>query len=350
VSQGPIEPIAGSCGLCGGPRFDAPFIAYDRVVARADDYVYARCRACGLVSLVPTPRDEDIDGFYPDEYEPHAPAAGSEGRPTLGFFGRQAARHRFTTSARRREDAMGRMLWAASGAAMRDTLDPRGANRMLDVGCGSGRLLSRHRDLGWEVRGIDPSARAVAACHDRGLPVQQAGLLEADLPSRHFDVVLLNHVIEHVPRPLEALGRARELLAPGGVIVVVTPNVGGAGFRLHGSCWYALDAPRHLHLFDSHALDELARRVGLVVEKTVSEASPRVLAASRHYARTQGPVLPPGLAARAAALSRSAEEEMGRGFVRAIRPAAHVLAWLGFGETLRAQLAHAPAPGEEVVR
>ena len=338
MSEVALEPVEGVCALCGGRRFDAPLVAYDRVVARADDYVYARCSACGLLSLVPTPRDDEINGFYPDDYEPHARARGGDSPKPFGFFEGQAARHRFATTARRRDDALGRMLQMASGALMRDVLDPRGENRMLDVGCGSGRLLARHRDLGWEVRGIDPSARAVAACHDRGLPVQQAGLLEADLPRRHFDVILLNHVIEHVPRPLEALGRARELLAPGGAIAVVTPNAGGLGFRLYGSCWYALDAPRHLHLFDSHSLEALARRSGLAEEKTATEASPRVLAASRHYARTQGPVLPPGLSARAAALARSAEEEMGRGFVRAIRPLAHGLAWLGLGETLRAQL------------
>ena len=238
-----------------------------------------------------------------------------------------------------REGVWGRMLRAASRLAVPGLMDPRGRNRLLDVGCGGGRILARHRAFGWEVRGIDPSERAVAACRAQGLPVQQAGLMEADLPRRHFDVILLHHVIEHVPRPLEALRRTRELLAPGGAIVLVTPNVAGLGFRIYGSCWYALDAPRHLHLFDARSLIRLCEAAGSRIESLRTEASPRILVASRHRARTQGAILPPGLAARTAALARSREQGEGsRGLRRAIRPAAQVLAWLGYGETLRATL------------
>ena len=151
VAPGGVEGVEGVCAVCGGRRFDDPIVAFDRTVARADDYVYARCHGCGLVSMVPTPRHDEIDGFYPDENEPHAPDKVAA-HPGLGFFERQAAQHRYATCARRREDALGRLLWLVSAMLMRDVLDPRGKSRLLDVGCGSGRLLARHRDLGWEVR------------------------------------------------------------------------------------------------------------------------------------------------------------------------------------------------------
>ncbi len=341
VSPGGLRHGPQPCSTCGSDRFRTLFEAWDRQFARREDWVYGRCEACGLVSLRPLPREPELASYYPRDYAPHAPPSapdrGDARRP--GALERFAVRHRFGTDASRRTDAWGRVGRGLSRWLARGLIEPRGSNRLLDVGCGSGRVLERHRALGWEVRGIDPGARAVEACHARGLPVQQAGLLEADLPSRHFDVILLHHVIEHVPRPLDALRRARELLAPSGEVHVVTPNVGGLGFRLYGSCWYALDAPRHLHLFDRGSLSRVCESAGLSVASMTSEPSARILASSRHYQRSQGATLPPGLAARSAALERSrGRGDGGRGFRRAIRPVTRVAAWLGGGEILRATL------------
>jgi len=210
---------------------------------------------------------------------------------------------------------------------------------MLDVGCGSGGWLVRHRELGWRVSGIEPNPQAAKRCREQGLEVQAAELAEASLPEAHFDLIWLHHVIEHVPTPVEALRRIRGALAPGGVAVVVTPNVRSLGFRLYGSCWYAIDAPRHLRLFDARTLSALAARAGLAALETRTEASARVLASSRHYYRSQGPVLPPGLAARAAILQRSREPDgQTPAFRRAMRPLAWGAARLGWGESLRASL------------
>ncbi len=300
--------MSGGCALCGGERFEEDVIVYDRVVARRDDYRLRRCTACTLVCLAPFP--EETASLYPEDYEPHAPEA-----PDV-----RAGRE-------------------PSWLERRRLIEPRGGRRLLDVGCGSGRLLARHRALGWDVRGIEPNEAAARICRERGFSVASVSLEEAELPKAHFDAILLHHVIEHVRRPVDALRQVKETLAPGGLVVVVTPNVGGLGFRLYGSCWYALDAPRHLHLFDARTLKLLAERAGLEAGRIGSEASPRVLASSRHYLRSQGAVLPSGLAARAAVIDRSGDEDPSvAAFRRAIRPVAWAASWLGFGETLRARL------------
>jgi SAM-dependent methyltransferase len=215
---------------------------------------------------------------------------------------------------------------------------------MLDVGCGSGHLLARHRDLGWSVAGIEPNRRAAEACRAQGLDVQVADLFHASLPAAHFDLIWLHHVIEHVKRPVEALERVRFALAPDGAVVLVTPNLRSLGFRLYGSCWYAIDAPRHLRLFDARTLAALARRAGLETAKFRSVPSARLLAMSRHYHRTQGPVLPAGIAARAAILERSREEDPDtRRFRRLVRPVSWAASRIGWGESLRAELVAAGA-------
>lgn len=310
------------CELCGGDRFEDFLVACDRVNAGRDDYRYRRCRACSLVSLESVP--DDAASAYPVDYEPHS------SRQDL----------RVKRSRRRR--------------SMRELVPPRGGKRLLDIGCGSGRLLARGRDLGWVVSGIEPNERAARSCREQGLDVQTAELSEVSLPAAHFDLVLLHHVIEHIPAPAHALHRVRVALAPDGVVVVVTPNLRSLGFRLYGPCWYAIDAPRHLRLLDAGTLQALARKAGLDAVDVRTESSSRVLDRSRHYQRTQGPVLPPGLAARTAILERSRESDTdSRGFRRMIRPVSWLASRFGGGETLRAQFVAAPesqADGPPVAR
>ena len=98
---------------------------------------------------------------------------------------------------------------------------------MLDLGCWVGFLLAEARDRGWETLGVEPSEFASAYARDRlGLEVLRAGLLEADLPERSFDAVVMGDVIEHLPDPAAALDRIAALLRPGGVVHLALPDAG----------------------------------------------------------------------------------------------------------------------------
>lgn len=59
------------CVLCGSTEFSFPVTAYDRMEARREDYQYCKCSSCGLVSLAPLPGQEEVLGFYPEDYPPH---------------------------------------------------------------------------------------------------------------------------------------------------------------------------------------------------------------------------------------------------------------------------------------
>ncbi|MBN2408840.1 MAG: class I SAM-dependent methyltransferase, partial [Candidatus Aminicenantes bacterium] len=77
-----------------------------------------------------------------------------------------------------------------------------------------------------------------------------------------FQAIVMNHVIEHVPDPSGVLRKCRRLLAPGGRMVIVTPNPAGLGHRLFKKSWANLDPPRHPHLFSPKALRAAAEEAG----------------------------------------------------------------------------------------
>ena len=113
--------------------------------------------------------------------------------------------------------------------------------RLLDVGCGHGLLLDEARALGWEVMGLEVSRRAAAHARDRlRLDVRESTLAAlADEPEPpQFDAIVLADVLEHLDDPLAALDHCRALLAPGGVLCVVTPDPASRTARVTGAAWW----------------------------------------------------------------------------------------------------------------
>ena len=131
---------------------------------------------------------------------------------------------------------------------------PRDGGRLLDVGCGNGSFLKLARDCGWEVVGLDPDPKAVHNASGLGLTVYEGGIEFFDGKSELFDVVTLNHVIEHVHNPIEVLTACHVLLRPGGQLWIETPNIDSLGHALFQKNWFDLDPPRHLVLFNRRSL------------------------------------------------------------------------------------------------
>lgn len=272
------------CSLCGHGDRDLAVLGYDRWFARAGEYAYYCCRGCGLLALDPLPSIEEIAAFYPPAYFARLE---SPRRNLDKQINRLAIRYYYGVASRGRSRVMRRLFAALSGRVLAGILPPHGAARLLDIGCGPGAVLDTYRQLGWEVAGIDQSADAVARARGRGLRVHHGDVFDAPFAAE-FDVVLLSHVIEHVRDPIAVLARAAIFIAPDGKIVILTPNARSLGLRLYGSCWFALEAPRHLMLFDPATIALLARKAGLVPTRVRTSGDANVLTRSRHAARTQG--------------------------------------------------------------
>ena len=139
----------------------------------------------------------------------------------------------------------------------------QGSGRLLDVGCGRGELASAFVQRGWSAAGVDPSVDAVRFARSLGVDAQHGTLDTVDLPAASFDAVIFHHSLEHVPDPLGDLRRSRELLRPGGRVLVAVPYWDSWQRRSFGSRWFHLDVPRHLQHFDAESLAAIVRRAGL---------------------------------------------------------------------------------------
>jgi SAM-dependent methyltransferase len=141
--------------------------------------------------------------------------------------------------------------------SVRHLVRPKGRSRLLDIGCGNGDFLARMRALSWEVHGVEPDPAAAAAARAAGLDVATGTLADVTWPDGSFDAVTMSSVIEHLHDPGAALASAFRLLAPGGMLHLVTPNGDALGAERFGTHWRGLEAPRHLVLFNRRSLTKL---------------------------------------------------------------------------------------------
>ncbi len=143
--------------------------------------------------------------------------------------------------------------------------------RMLDVGCGDGRLAAL-------VKGACPGVW-VAGCDISDVALGKAVALDAafrvdlncdllPLESESADVVTLSEALEHLVEPRHVLTEARRVLTPGGRLLVTVPNFAFWRFRLQalaGTVPPVTADERHFHSFSADSLCRMLTEVGFRV-------------------------------------------------------------------------------------
>lgn len=205
-----------ACPVCGSTHFDADARSQG-VLDLAAPFGVAQCSRCGMRWLDPSPTPEEYDRLYDAVYFDDAVEPGSI-EPWMRDYPRPPE------SARRYSDES-RSLREAHNATMLSRLGaPRAsANRLLEVGCGHGEFLTAARSAGWDVQGVEPSAKAAQSAIESGLNVFH-GNLESFSSDTAFDAIYLSHVFEHLPDPTGALQSLLGMLGEGGQLLVVVPN------------------------------------------------------------------------------------------------------------------------------
>ena len=133
---------------------------------------------------------------------------------------------------------------------------------LLDLGCGRGEWLSVLAEDGLEAWGVDENAEVIAICRQRGLTVELKSITNtlSSIPHRSLGAITLFQVLEHLQFSdvLDVLVKARQLLAPGGVLIAEVPNV--ENIRV-GSGTFWID-PTHVRPLFPPVLRFLAEEAG----------------------------------------------------------------------------------------
>lgn len=155
-------------------------------------------------------------------------------------------------------------------------LIPNTAKRVLDVGCGAGRLgeaLKSRQEV--EVVGIELNEIAAHLAETRldRVLVGDAERVETDWPASHFDAIVFGDILEHLREPQQFLRRAQSWLHPNGTLIASIPNVRNhtvVNALLEGNWTYEsaglLDRD-HVRFFTRREIEKLFFRAGLAIEQ-----------------------------------------------------------------------------------
>jgi SAM-dependent methyltransferase len=204
--------------------------------------------------------------YYRNDYYSFSGLAGVTGRSGPLAFLRQWLKTSWNKHAIGYHNPFGSLVSCLKGkpeaAQWMELCRMRMSDRILDVGCGGGMLLSELERMGFQhLTGIDPF---LDADHEKGgvrLRKCHIGQLNEE-----FDLIMMHHSLEHMTDPVNALAEAGRLLSDAGRIVVRIPIAQSAAHKQYGTCWVEWDAPRHLSIASERGMILLAERAGLSVE------------------------------------------------------------------------------------
>jgi SAM-dependent methyltransferase len=214
------------CPLCGATRFS---VRYPAGVAQINQIVI--CADCGF--MYANPRHESADVILmADErdfdWRENVPQMFEKERVQLGDM--------------------------AKTRLFLEQLHPdRG--KVIEIGCSFGFQLNEFRKRGWDVEGVEPNHNSARyAQEELSIPVATSILEQADVPDGSADVVVMLHVIEHIPDPVGTLKEIFRVLKPGGHLVLETPRYDTLMFRLFGKRERSVSCDGHILFFTSESL------------------------------------------------------------------------------------------------
>ena len=261
-----------ACFVCSNAAGNRILAAREKMNGTLESFDYVQCAACGHLHLVAAPAD--LGSYYAKGY--------------YSFHARAIPRWRQWLYRTRTAGLLGG--GGVFGQALNRLKPPyyaywlgqaglRLGNRVLDVGCGAGNLLSILQVSGLKCTGIDPYLPADAQTPE-GVRLGRRDLL-AERGTYH--AILFNHSFEHVPNPREVLTRAATLLEPDGCVIVRIPLADSFAFFRYGPDWVQWDAPRHLNLFTQDSFRRLAEQSGLHVDATIHDSDKMQFWGSEEY-------------------------------------------------------------------
>lgn len=136
--------------------------------------------------------------------------------------------------------------------------------RVLEIGCSTGTLLSLLKKSNWEVIGVEFSKLAAKEAVKKGLNVFNTKF-EYFHSTEKFDLIILNHVLEHLDNPVKIIEKVLMLLADKGYVLIDVPNFGSLSAKMQKTSWPLLLPNEHLWHFNLNSLERLLKKTNFEI-------------------------------------------------------------------------------------
>jgi 2-polyprenyl-3-methyl-5-hydroxy-6-metoxy-1,4-benzoquinol methylase len=144
---------------------------------------------------------------------------------------------------------------------------------MLDVGCGWGAFLYNAKKNNFNVTGCEYTKKCVDYANNiLGIKVYNADLMDIHFEDDTFDVVVMNHVLEHLLPQYDILERLKHILKKNGIFCGIVPNIGSFCSKQMLEKWNWLDVNYHYVHYDINTLSSIFNKYNFEVMKIYTAA------------------------------------------------------------------------------
>ena len=224
-----IKPTFPTCSLCGEK---SEVVIFPAIIKNNKQYKIFECLLCKTWITHPIPSQEELSALYSTGN--YRAKTGKRFNPVL-----EEIIHLLTIRKRDRIKEYVR------------------EGRILDVGCGRGLFLNIMKKDGWAVTGHEYDEKSASYAISNYAIDVHTGALNGKFEDESFDVVNINHVLEHMENPGEVLAECYRILKRDGLLVVAVPNIDSGQAIFGKENWFQLDIPYHLYHFSTKSLLKL---------------------------------------------------------------------------------------------
>lgn len=198
-------------------------------IGTKNGYRIVQCDVCDFYYLDPIPTDAEIAEFYHDYHR-------------TSDYTRNLNKKIFTGGWKLR-----------SSLKYNDTRN----KTFLDVGCNLGSITEAARRMGFRATGIDLDEATIAKAKENFPQCEFRAISSTELAAegKTYDTVFCMEVIEHVPDPHAFAESLSQLLNPGGILYITTPDAGHWRRPKDLLSWKGTIPPEHIGLFDKRNLE-----------------------------------------------------------------------------------------------
>lgn len=257
-----------TCKICEHAGDHKTFQVREMMLGYREEFTYFQCGHCGCLQIAKIPND--MSNYYPAQYYSftHLPAEILK-NPLRKILKKRRDRYAVFS-----KGWIGKYLYTRHpNENLRMLSNVKNLTRqtkILDVGCGSGAMLYALQKIGFiNLLGVDPFITADIK-YDNGLHILKKEIHEI---TDEWDVIVFHHVFEHLAEPRRVLQTVSRLLSINGACLIRIPTVSSYAWEHYGVNWVQLDAPRHFFIHSTASLGKLAQQAGLILTKTVYDAT-----------------------------------------------------------------------------
>lgn len=253
------------CRICGNSEGNTTYKVREMMMGLREEFSYYQCSRCKCLQITEIP--DNISKYYSRDYY----SFQSNESPHWVMKIIKDKRNQYAVFNR---SFIGKLLYKKypkEDLRSLSHLDLNKNTKILDVGCGRGRLLRALHRLGFKnLTGIDPFIKEEVVKIGGNSKIFKKRLHQLE---GQWDLIMMHHVFEHMPDPEYVLGNLSRLLSTGGDCLIRIPVTQSKAWKKFRENWVQLDPPRHYFIHSPKSIEHLFSESDLELTKVIYDST-----------------------------------------------------------------------------